>query len=522
MPGAPLNSFLDPILARCQSALFGRFESDDGWIGVDFAGLLTRAGQFAALYDAAGIGARDTILVILQPGLDPHAAFLGAMLIGAIPSFMPYPNAKQDDELYWRQQRTIFHALRPKAILIFGGIGAPIETACAGLDVIVLLREAADALAPIGRWNVPDADAIAFIQYSSGTTGLKKGVPISYAALDSHIHAYQAALRLDETAHPVIATWLPLYHDMGLITGFLLPLLLGVPIISVDPFEWTMRPWDFLAAAGAFRATHMWLPNFALLHHANRAGAVHNLDLSAIEAIICCSEPCKPAAFDAFQAIFTDTGLRPAALQTCYAMAEAVFAVTQSRIGTPPRRLRMADGREHLSNGPPIAGCGVRICDDGEICIRAPWLFSGYQNDLAPFHDGYFRTGDLGFLDGGELFIVGRIKDIIIINGRNIFAHDVEAAVSAHAAVKPGRVAAFGIFDDAQGSERLIIVAETDDGASVPEINRIVLATCGIACHDIRLVAPGWLVKTTSGKVSRSENALKYHDYFQPTGNQFQ
>jgi fatty-acyl-CoA synthase len=516
------NPFLDPIVARDRSVLFARFENEDDWTAVDHAALLVRAAQFAALYTQAGIRSQETILVILRPGLNPHAAFLGAMLIGAIPSFMPYPNAKQSHDIYWRQHRTIFETVRPQAVLVYDDISDLVAAACDGLDIVVLSQEAVDALTPIPSWDIPDANAIAFIQYSSGTTGLKKGIPISYAALAGHIHAYRDALRLDETAQTVIATWLPLYHDMGLITGFLLPLLLGVPIISVDPFEWTMRPGDFLTVAGTFRATHIWLPNFALLHHANHAGALENLDLSTVAAIICCSEPCKPAAFDAFLDRFAVAALRPAALQTCYAMAETVFAVTQSHVGTPPRRLRIEDGRELLSNGPPIAGCAIKILDDGEICIKAPWQFAGYQSDPVVFDDGYFRTGDLGFLDGGELFVCGRIKDIIIINGRNIFAHDVEAAVSAHAAVKPGRVVAFGQFSDAQGSEQLILVAETNDAASTAEINRIVLAAVGVACHDIRLVAPGWLIKTTSGKVSRSENKQKYTKHFHLTGGSIQ
>ena len=516
------NPYHDPIIARNGAALFARFADNDGWISIDHATLLDRAARFATLYTQAGIGSQETILIILQPGLDPHAAFLGAMLIGAIPSFMPYPAAKQSHEIYWAQHRAIFQIVRPGAILCYDEITARIAAACDGLDILVLAQEAVDALAPIPSWNKPGADAIAFIQYSSGTTGIKKGVPISYTALAHHIHAYRDALRLNETAHPIIATWLPLYHDMGLITGFLLPLLLGVPIIAVDPFEWTMRPADFLAAVGEFRATHLWLPNFALLHHANRGSALDRLDLSAVAAIICCSEPCKPAAFDAFQDRFAPAGLPPAALQTCYAMAEAVFAITQSKPGVPPRRLRLDDGRELLSNGPPVAGCSVKIQDDGEVCIKAPWLFAGYQNNPAPFHDGYFHTGDLGFLDNGELFIFGRVKEIIIINGRNIFAHDVEAAISAHAAVKPGRVLAFGQFNDDQGSEQLIIIAETTDVISPAEINRIVLAAIGVACHDIRLVAPGWLVKTTSGKLSRLENAQKYTTHFHLTGKSIQ
>jgi len=514
MPGAALtpgagNPFLDPILARDRSGLFARFEGDDGWISIDLATLLASAARFAGLYAMAGLGPRDRVLVILHPGLDPHAAFFGAMLIGAIPSFMPYPNAKQQHEIYWGQHRAIFQAVRPAAILTFGAIRAEIETACDGLAVRVLMAEAAETVAPIVHWRLPPSDAIAFIQYSSGTTGLKKGVPVSYTALAAHIHAYRGALRLDQTAHPVVATWLPLYHDMGLITGFLMPLLLGAPIISVDPFEWTMRPDAFLAAVGTFRATHMWMPNFALLHHVNRAGATGHLDLGSVRAIICCSEPCKPDTFDAFGDRFAASGLRREVLQTCYAMAETVFAISQSVIGTPPRQVRGA-----LSNGPPVTGCSVRIAEDGEIWVRAPWLFAGYQDAPAGFRDGYFPTGDLGFIDGDEIFVIGRIKDVIIVNGRNIFAHDVEAAISAHAAVRPGRVVAFGRFSDRQGSEQLIVVAEAESGAAA-EINRAVLAALGVACHDIRLVPLGWLIKTTSGKMSRSDNAQKYAEFFQ-------
>jgi acyl-CoA synthetase (AMP-forming)/AMP-acid ligase II len=230
-------------------------------------------------------------------------------------------------------------------------------------------------------------------------------------------------------------------------------------------------------------------------------------------------------------------------------MAETVFAVTQTRPHEPIRRLRLdritlqthglivpcrpnADAIELLSNGPPVVGCNVSILKDGifvgediigEVCIAAPWLFSGYhKNEDATeqaFNGPWFRSGDLGFLHQGEVFLVGRLKDIIIVNGKNIVAHDVEAAVARVPYVRPGRAVAFGHYVDALGTEQLVVVAErlddvTDDLTVVSLLNHAVSEEVGVGCGDVRLVEPGWLIKTTSGKISRSENARRYVDRF--------
>jgi acyl-CoA synthetase (AMP-forming)/AMP-acid ligase II len=338
---------------------------------------------------------------------------------------------------------------------------------------------------------------------------------------------------------------LPLYHDMGLITSFLLPLWMGVPVLSIDPFEWTRKPTLLFDAIESFRATHAWAPNFSLVHQVRGVRGHRRWDLGSLTALICCSEPCKAESFDLFCERFSAWGLRPTALQTCYAMAETVFAVTQSPPGAAPRRLSVdreslqtkaiaAPGRPGgdnvvlLSNGPPIPGCQVVIGGPegfardrivGEVRVAAPWMFSGYHNNPSATQQAlegdWLRTGDLGFIDKGELFIVGRIKDVIIVNGKNIFSHDVEAAASRVAGVKPGRAAAFGRYDPSQGTEQLVVVAErkgaqSDDASVIGGLNRAVLNELGVGCGDIRLVEQGWLVKTTSGKVSRSGNAAKY------------
>jgi fatty-acyl-CoA synthase len=272
-------------------------------------------------------------------------------------------------------------------------------------------------------------------------------------------------------------------------------------------------------------------------------------DLRSLRALVSCSEPCKPEAFDVFQERFAGWGLRREVLQTCYAMAETVFAVSQSDVTRPVRRLTInrnsvarlgrvglsetADDRlTLLSNGRPIDGCAVRVRRDGkflsemeigEICVSAEFMFSGYYKNPEArsdaFVDAWYCTGDLGFIQQGEIFIVGRLKDVIIINGKNVFAHDIEAAMGSISGIKPGRCVAVGHYAEKVGSEQLVIIAERDgdgldDGLLQREINRAVVEEIGIPCNDIRLVDPGWLVKTTSGKLSRTENAKKYAAVF--------
>ncbi|MDE2333597.1 MAG: AMP-binding protein [Rhodospirillales bacterium] len=322
----------------------------------------------------------------------------------------------------------------------------------------------------------------------------------------------------------------------------------ATPVLSLDPFAWTRRPALFFEVVEAHGATHAWVPNFALLHQVRSIGEQRTYRLNSLRSLIVCSEPCKPEAFDAFVARFAASGIRPQTLQTCYAMAETVFAVAQSDCSQSVRRLVVARADlqagaavslpqpgggtlELLSNGSPVAGCAVRICCDGavvgermigEICIAAPWMFSGYHRNpeatAAVLEGGWLRSGDLGFLDGGEVFVVGRIKDVIIVNGRNLFAHDVEAAVARVPGVRPGRAVAFGYYTAQLGSEQLVVLAERadadttagDERDTISAVNRAVLDEVGVPCGDIRLVAAGWLTKTTSGKVSRIDNARRY------------
>lgn len=547
-PVAGDNPFLAPMIARWSEApqsLMGMFHDGENWQEITQGQFGQLVLQAAALLRRSGIGTGDVVLMILPHGVAAKAAFIAGMLIGAIPSFLPTPNARQEPALYWRQHRQIFAHTRPAAILSGAAWYGAVAEAAAGTGTKVIEAEFS-AIAPLAEDAcLPGGETTALLQHSSGTTGLKKGVMLSYDAICAQLAAYHAALDIDPAQSTRIASWLPLYHDMGLISSFLLPLWFGIPIISLDPFEWTMRPSLMFEAIETYRATHAWMPNFAFLHQIRTDRGNRIWDLSSVRALISCSEPCKPEAFDAFAIKFQTCSLKAKALQTCYAMAETVFAVTQSATGRPPRRLAVSrhaiqslgtaapSMREEenivlLSNGKPLRGCEIAILREGRfagereigvICITAPYLFTGYYNNpqatKAAFHGMWYNTGDLGFLDDGELFVAGRLKDVIIVNGKNLFAHDIEATISAVPGVKPGRAVALGIYDDDLGTEQLIAIAERDgppddDETLKSRINRAVMDEVGIACAAVSITNPGWLVKTTSGKMSRSENLKKY------------
>ncbi len=347
-------------------------------------------------------------------------------------------------------------------------------------------------------------------------------------------------------------SWLPLYHDMGLLSSFLIPLSVGAKIVSMDAFEWVARPEMQLAAIEQYGGTFCWLPNFAFKHMARvkAPGARH--DLGSMRAFISCSEPCKAETFDAFLEAFGENNVRREMLQCCYAMAETVFAVSQSALGRPVT-VAALDGaaldlegairpvvpgtpgaRLFVSNGTPIAGLEVAISTtagmvpwvpgadthvSGEVMVRGEFVFSGYYRNeddtRAAFQEGWYGTGDIGFFAAGDLYICGRKKELLIVNGRNFYATDVEEAASRVPGVKPGRAVVFGLYDDRSQSEAAILVAETDFPAEEwPRLRRAVkqevFTRLELTLQTVNLRAPGWLVKTTSGKISRKENARRY------------
>lgn len=373
--------------------------------------------------------------------------------------------------------------------------------------------------------------------------GGHKGVALSHRAILAQIYRYANSLRL--APDDVIVSWLPLYHDMGLISSFLMPLVTGTPLVLLDPFEWVAAPWSLLTAITEHRGTLSWLPNFAF-HFLARAPqpAGLRIDLSSVRAFVNCSEPCKPEAFEAFEKRFAAQGVTTGQLQICYAMAETVFAVTQTLPGQPvaPLRVQRASLQQGMfapSDDPtdervmpvgrPLDGVVVAILDDGgqlvpdgrvgEIAIQAPYLFSGYFGEpvlsAAALKHGRYLSGDLGAVYEGQLYITGRKKDLIIVNGKNFYAHDVEEIAGDVAGVKAGRCVALAVPNAAMGSECVHVVAESErplveHAAIARSIKAAVQQTLGLLIAKAVIVPPKWLIKTTSGKMSRWGNRAKY------------
>ena len=527
---------------RCGPKTFCHFLQDEEERAVSFSTFFAGAAQFRRRYEEAGIARGAVIIIATEFSLEGMYAFVGALLGGFVPAFLAPLTEKQQADHFAETISSIIRYTRPAAIVVTPGrveefIPADLPTIRAEPGAAVGADDGCD-------WTTAGPDNVAFMQFSSGTTGLRKGVMLPHRAVLAQIDAFLHAVPLGDG--DLIASWLPLYHDMGLIAGFIIPLALGIPLALQDPIEWARRPERLFAAIERHRASHVWLPNFAFNHLRLTVPRAAHFDLSSIKAFISCSEPCKASSFDGFLDRFADFGIRPEMLATSYAMAEAVFAVTQSPIGRPVARLNVdrdrlqaqrqlvacapgPDGVLLLSAGRLLPGIRLAVLDEvgspleegaiGEIALAGEFMFQGYYRNAeataAALRDGWFLTGDLGAVVDGEVFITGRLKEVIIVNGRNFYAHDIEECLSHVAAVKPGRAAAFPIDNETSGSEEVIIVAETEWGPErYREISRmikhVVGETLGLSAVRPYPVPVGWLVKTTSGKMSRRENREKY------------
>ena len=482
---------------------------------------------------------------MLPHGWEQQASFLGAMTMGAVPSFMAPPSEKQARHIYLESLAGLVARIRPRLILVEAWLVDAMRAACSGVDPMIVIP--ADIYS--GTTGDPSRfgggpDAVALLQHSSGTTGLKKGVALTHRAILQQIAAYAEHLRLDPSRHRV-ATWLPLYHDMGLIACFLMPITTGIPFTGLDPFEWVARPWTLLEIVDRDRCTHVWMPNFAF-HHLSRTRGARRFSLGHVEAFINCSEPCRPETHALFTQTFADCGVTPAQLQVCYAMAETVFAVTQGDPGIAPRVLDSAAIRfgpatpdtvepvAVLSAGRTIRGVRIAILSEdgaaladgaiGEIAVSAPFLFAGYYRDpdrtAETLRDGWYHTRDLGMLRDGELYVLGRNDDLLIARGRNFLAHEIEYATHGIDGLRPGRSVVFGYNDPGLGTQAIALVFETagEDAAANAALARAVKErvwqACDLVLNRVQPVRPGWLIKTSSGKISRAANRAQFLQQF--------
>lgn len=521
---------------------------------ISYKNLIEGATGCAETYAQHGIKQGEVVILILQHGMDLVYAFWGAVLHGAIPSIMPYLTEKLLPERYRHDLEALISVTRPAAIVTYPEFEVEVRPALKEGDSVRTLI-LSDAILPpcepdfdqLGGLQRDPAD-IVLLQHSSGTTGLQKGVALSHQAVFNQLDNLCAAL--DSTEEDVIVSWLPLYHDMGLIAGFILPILTGRHLVLLSPFDWVKAPQRLFQAISKYQGSLVWLPNFAYYFCAQKIRDRHleGVDLSTLRAFINCSEPVRDDGHQVFLEKFKPYGLAENALAVSYAMAENVFGVTQTKIGDPlyfedidrsvlqtkKFALPASDGKaavRMVTCGKPIPNVSIKIVDQngnplksrrvGEVAVQSNCMLNEYYNrpdatQQTILEDGYFLTGDFGYMVGQELFITGRKKDLIIVGGKNVYPMDIEQLAMEVDGVHPGRVSVFGVFDEHKGTEDVVLVAEVDTQDEQErlrisnEIRAVVNRGSAIALRQIYLVDPGWMVKTSSGKNSRYANRDRY------------
>ncbi|MEQ8676832.1 MAG: AMP-binding protein [Aggregatilineales bacterium] len=521
---------------------------------ITYGEFFEQAARYANALEGAGVKSGDLVALILQHGEAVLYGFWGAMLLGAVPSIFPFLSDKLDPERYFDSIRQLVTHEDIRVIITYSELEGELSSRLHESQTTLINK---DTLQPSGNathylsQTPAQPEDTAFLQHSSGSTGLQKGVMLSHRAVINHIASYSEAIHL--SPDDVIVSWLPLYHDMGLIAGFITPILQGVKLVLMSPFHWVRDPKMLLLALDHYKGTLCWLPNFAYNFLATRVreADIEGLDLSSVRALINCSEPVMAESHAIFIERFAPYGLRDSALTVCYAMAENTFAVTQAGIDAPlkidvvdrdtlmsDRRAQLADGDSptltFVSNGKPIAHCEIRIVDEnrqnlperhvGEITLKSTFMLSGYfkrpETTATAMDDGWYFTGDMGYVAEGELFITGRKKDLIIVGGKNVYPQDIENLLNEIPGIHPGRTSAFGVMNDKLGTEDIAIVAEvngdidaTDRNATAPIIKEVrarIAQNTDVTARYVHIVAPKWLVKTSSGKIARTANREKF------------
>ncbi|RKH18898.1 amino acid adenylation domain-containing protein [Corallococcus sp. CA047B] len=506
----------------------------------------------AALQRAGATGERA--LLLYPPGLDFVVAFLGCLASGVIaaPAYPPDPGRL---ERTLGRLRAIARDCDARLVLTTAAIAGMAEALHPMAPELGELQWVASDAVPddeADAWRRPAlaTSGVAFLQYTSGSTGTPKGVVITH---DNLLH--NERMLKQGFGHSIEGSsgvgWLPLYHDMGLIGNVLQPLYIGMPCTLMSPLAFLQRPSRWLRAISTFRGTTSGGPNFAYdlcvrkVTEAERAG----LDLSSWDVAFNGAEPVRTATLERFAAAFAAHGFRREVFYPCYGLAESTLFVTGPvKAAAPPvvvsldvpalEQGRVVPLAEESHGARTLVGCGhtwleqrVAIVDPvsgrragddsvGEIWVSGPSVARGYWNNpeataktfearIADTGEGPFlRTGDLGFQHGGALFVTGRLKDLIIVRGRNLYPQDVElTAEQAHTAVRQGCAAAFGL--EVAGEEQLVVVAEVDERAGTPAaevaaaIREAVAAEHGVVVHAVALLQSRTLPKTTSGKVQR-------------------
>jgi fatty-acyl-CoA synthase len=517
---------------------------------ITYGSLWERATAIAAGLRARGFGPGDAVALMLRSEEAFFHAFFGVLLAGGVPVPIYPPFRRDRIEEYAQRQVGILDDAQTRGLITFleaERVAGLLASRVTSLRGVLTASDLALPVTPVPMPGASEGDA-ALIQYTSGSTGAPKGVLLSHANILANIRAIGEAIAIGP--EDVAVSWLPLYHDMGLIGSWLGALYFGIPIVILSPLAFLSRPARWLWALHAHHGTVSAAPNFAFDLCVKKVAdeEIEGLDLRAWRLALNGSEAVSADTIDRFTRRFARFGFRPETMCPVYGLAEASVALTIPVPGVGPRIDTIArepfqqrgEARPAQADDPSrlrFVGCGrplprheVRIVDqagrpvaervEGRIEFRGPSVTSGYFRNpkatYAALHEGWMDSGDLGYWAQEELFVTGRQKDMIKKAGRNLYPQEVEEIVGAIPGIRKGCVAAFGVHDPAIGTERLVVIAESRETApgrrselQADVLDRVV-AVLGIPADTVLIGNPGSVLKTSSGKIRRSATKNAY------------
>ncbi len=548
-----VEPFVEKALEHPDQIAIIFISDDDSEEMISYGQLHRKAICCAQTLQSKGIRKQDIVIICLNHSPELVAAFWGILYAGAIPIISHYPEHVPNRDKFKEQVCSLVKSSGARGVITLSELRIELgdglrDLSCQTLGATEILSRLDNIDLCIPN-DYTTGEQIAYIQYTSGSTGRQKGVRLSHRAILNFIQSYAATLGI----HPgdVIVNWPPLYHDLGLFSGTVLPLTAGIPVVLMSPFKWIRNPQALLGAIQKHGGTHCIFPNFGLNHtlRSVKDQNLKELDLSTLRFVGLGGEPILYDSIKDFFEFFKAFGLTATAIKPGYGMAENTLAATATKIEDEVavdwvdvrtfynERLAVPADSNHkgsipvVSCGLPLDGVEVVIVDSsrdhlpersvGEIAIRTEFLFSGYHlnSELTAevMHDGWYYTGDIGYMAKGHLYVCGRKKDLIIKGGQNIHPEDLENIANTVSGIKSGRAVAFGIDDMRTGSEKIVMVCELATGIGKEErgnisreLRRRVFHELYVSLSEVRFVERGWVVKTYNGRMVRSVNRMKF------------